>query len=45
MSEHSKELRYYLIAAIATKQAQENGYKTGFENRMKYFEGLGYVQV
>lgn len=32
--------RYYMIAYIATKQAAEHGYETGFEDRMGYFEGL-----
>ena len=32
--------RYYMIAYIATKQAAEHGYETGFEDRMGHFERL-----
>lgn len=32
--------RYYLIAYVATKQAEEYGYQTGFEPKMKHFEQL-----
>ena len=32
--------RYYMIAYIATRQAAEHGYETGFEDRMGHFEGL-----
>jgi len=40
MSDLDLDERYYLIAYHATKRAEEEGYKTGFELKMKYFEGL-----
>ena len=36
----SKESRYFLIAYLATKVADDEGYKTGFEDRMHYFHGV-----
>lgn len=33
--------RYYMIAVIATRQAAEYGYTTGFEDRVEHYEG-GY---
>tara|TARA_Y100001960_G_C14594481_1_gene787407 strand:+ start:895 stop:1041 length:147 start_codon:yes stop_codon:yes gene_type:complete len=39
MSDLDLDERYYLIAYTATKQAEEYGYQTGFENRMHHFEG------
>jgi hypothetical protein len=40
MSDLDLDERYYLIAYHATKLAEEEGYKTGFESKMKYFEGV-----
>ena len=40
MSDLDLDERYYLIAYIATKQAEEYEYKTGFEDRMHYFEKM-----
>ena len=35
-----KDERYYLIALIATNQAAEYGYTTGFEDRMCQLEDM-----
>ena len=40
MSDLDLDERYFLIAYHATKQAEEYGYKTGFEPKMRFFEGL-----
>ena len=40
MSDIDLDERYFLIAYVATKAAEEHGYQTGFENRMHHFEGV-----
>ena len=42
MSDQDLDERYYMIAYIATRQAAERGYETGFEDRIDHFEGLEY---
>ena len=41
MSDLDLDERYYLIAYHATKQAETYEYKTGFEDRMHYFDKGG----
>jgi len=40
MSDLDLDERYYLIAYHATKRAEAEGYQTGFEGKMKHFEGF-----